>query len=264
MNEVKFNMDMAPVTEYMQFLKDFSLEIDATSTREVMADSIGRSTRAAFGEYADLMATQNPLNLWHVYEAGMIGNPEGRLWTTMLTGRGATKELVFDWRAARKPNLVGEENTGIPGDTRKSVHVFVWKAPIIEEGATMTIAPSSAKKALAFPKSDNSGMSFSRNAIQYTTPRQNMGAFSTIWEEFWRTATEAIILEDFVRPTEKILDRELPAVTMQLSKSTAKPMTFSVSTKPHRDMSAIARKIKIELLSGYVRAAHQREAFFRV
>jgi hypothetical protein len=89
----------------------------------------------------------------HVYEWGMIGLPEGKLWQHSLSGRGAERVAGFTFMASKKPIPSPEERAKDSGDPMSSVppevrarlskrrYVFYWKAPIMEYRMNVTIVP---------------------------------------------------------------------------------------------------------------------------
>lgn len=77
-----------------------------------------------FGQYMDMTSAASPHNFHHVYEWGMVGQQDGRLFELTVTPNGRSATISYNF----KPSIVPNEN-GV---------VFVDKAEVMESGDTVT------------------------------------------------------------------------------------------------------------------------------
>lgn len=263
MTGMNMDIDMSPITSYTEFAEVFSQALTSNESRANMTKAIGIGTAAQFNIFADDQAMMRPRNLWHVYEMQMLGDPDGRLWRTILTGAQSDKTLSFSWKAARKVNPVGERSpnpvSGETPDTRRSVHVFVWRAPILEEGREITVNPSEDKQILAFPAGGE--MRFSRLPITFETTRDTQGQFESIWDTFWTQMVDRVVEEDWTLPTENAINKDIPYALLQIQSTKKRvPIGFRVNLEPKTNAASLARGIVAKLNGSYLKQARQREA----
>jgi hypothetical protein len=81
-----------------------------------------------FGQYMDMMAASNPHRFHHVYEWGMVGAPEGRLFELTATPTGGSTIITYQFQNSVVPNENGV--------------IFAQKATVMESGQSVTIDPS--------------------------------------------------------------------------------------------------------------------------
>lgn len=93
-----------------------------------LATIIGEATIAALYEYIDASAPLNPGKLAHVYEPGMIGHPDGRLFNFSLEQAGNYITIAGKFLESH----VASTSEGEP---------FRERAEIMEAGTSITIAP---------------------------------------------------------------------------------------------------------------------------
>jgi hypothetical protein len=119
-----------------------SMSDKATSASFIKYVHANLNTR--FETWMDAMALAHPSNLTHVYEWGQLGKPTGHLWESVLRGRGNDRTASIIWKASRKAVPV-DPRLLIPGSTGKTVkegvHIFYWKAPVMEAGLEITVEP---------------------------------------------------------------------------------------------------------------------------
>jgi hypothetical protein len=252
--------DLSPMTAYAQFVEEFGQIMQSPKNTKETSEWLSRATSAAFNTYADGVASRRRRELFHVYEPGMVGDPSGRLWNINMTGVANNKVISWKWKAATQPNLVGKyAPKPIPKDTRQRVHIFVWKAPILETGATVVIpAPTDDKKALAFPRQGEMGFSKVNMTVHF---RYNAGNFTELWESYWAGLVEEVLKEDYVKTTEDIVHTQVPAIIAKMPKS---KRTLKVKVlPPPRWAPSEATKLKLYINSGYKRVARARENLSR-
>jgi len=122
---------------------------------ELLSEGFNLATAAA--------ATAAPANFEHVYEPGSIGIPQQALWQNVMIGRSnLSRAISWEWRASKqlvdpKYDSMGNlrfpdtsSNPGFDADKLHKVHIFVWKAPIMEYGLEVTVRPKLSEN-LVFP-----------------------------------------------------------------------------------------------------------------
>lgn len=108
-------------------------------------DLVKNANAVVTGEFVLHMsreATSHPKKFQHMYEWGMVGDPHGRLWKHILRGRGGMRQLTWDFKASQKIVPVSDNlrSVGV-----KQVHIFHWKAPVLELGLPVRISPKLAR-----------------------------------------------------------------------------------------------------------------------
>lgn len=133
-------------------------------------------------------AIANPLKFGHMYEWGGIGDPNARLWKHILRGRGAQRQLTFDFKASVKKVPVSSKlrDVGVQQN-----HIFTWKAPVLELGLPVSISPQLSKtKTLVFESAFAPMGSQQRNGLVFykgtvNIPRQgNDQTWNSFTNEF--------------------------------------------------------------------------------
>ena len=170
----------------------------------------------AFDNTADIVAQGNRDGFSHVYEARLLGMPNGRLWRHRLHGGGRYKEIAsFQFMPSSQPILTPSERQDNSSDPISRVspdvlsklsdrrYTFVHKATIMEYGLSATVRPRSGKM-LFVPTMRNRGyFKFSKSTNQnwYRSNPQDasggvgaQGRFTTFWTDWWNT--EAPMLWD--------------------------------------------------------------------
>lgn len=202
------SFDLKPIKEYLDTNMTFAREMSKPRTMSAASEAMLRMSTAASGAYIDTKADRNPDLLHHVYEWGKVGEREARLWDTIMRGRGNSKVLYYQFKKSNSIVPAGEDMTGFAGDTRKPIHIFHWKAAIMEEGSSVRVAPKSPYRPLAWPTSG--GMAFTRGGSWTIVPGQHTrGQFQKAWMEFWEAMVEPYLYEEFIEPAEDAIGEML-------------------------------------------------------
>jgi hypothetical protein len=152
-----------------------------------------------FGVDMDIRAAAQPERFSHVYEWGedyydksTVGNPFYRLWRLGTVGEGNTRTLGFFFQPSERPSPIHPQLLE-PGAKERTVnegvHVFVWKAPIMEYGLTVIIRPELAKK-LVFVD-DKTGKTIFTSRTITARPgvgrngENHVGQFTRFFREWW-------------------------------------------------------------------------------
>lgn len=158
-----------------------------TYAHRVMSDEFGHHMdRMALAGRGDGM--KNPFH--HVYEWDALGVPQGRLWDNRLEGRGATRMATFNWRASKVTVPVPSDDLGPNAGSRsfKRIHVFVWKAMVMEYQSSVTIRPKRGQWLGWASDGPNSvdGLEFSKGPITINPGGGNtQGRFTAAFADWW-------------------------------------------------------------------------------
>lgn len=124
-------------------------------------------TKAAFSILADnfvedtaRMATLMPELMHHVYEWQHVGQLGFELFKPVMRGSGNSRVVSWDWKASKTTVPTDVDALGrpkfpawFPVSKLHKIHVFVWKAPIMEYGLETTVKPK-LSRLLVMPNPD--------------------------------------------------------------------------------------------------------------
>jgi hypothetical protein len=162
-----------------------------------------------FESYVDHLARLSPERYHHVYEPGMVGNENGRLFKSSLgkTNRQAT--LLYSFKQSR-----------VPGD---SGYVFRMKATIMEAGTPVQIKAKRAKR-LAFEIDGE--MVFAKETMVINpggTAVQN--SFAKTFNTFMNAKANQVLIElGFYERIERAILEETKLVLRKISSGTISGM----------------------------------------
>jgi len=231
------------------------------------------STRAAyeilsevFNNHTDARALAMPEMLHHVYEPQQIGIPGMRLWANSLTGRGGRRTISWKWKASKQtidPTLTSTGDIRFPNPQKgfnanklKRIHVFVWKAPIMEYGAEVEVSPK-LSTFLVYP--NKFGQGHFTNQTQVATPgRKIQGNFTRWFVLWWGGATaEKTLREQFESPRDQAFSRTFEE--MAARSGIGKPAgRFSSSVNSSVAGRQFAEKISNGMERNYIEMARRR------
>jgi hypothetical protein len=173
-----------------------------------------------FGRQMDLVAKTNPDNYHHVYEWRLTGLKRGRLWRSRVRGRGKDKVAAFEFKASRTPipspmerrhSRRNDPIKNVPMDVIRRLsnrkHFFYWKAPIMENGTTVTIRPKYAsalfiplgegQEVQGFSRDRTRGYVFTKNAVQSNPGGgKTTGRFTAFWVSWWSGPAHQIFTQE--------------------------------------------------------------------
>jgi hypothetical protein len=164
-----------------------------------------------FEAYVDNIARSNPKSLHHVYEPGMVGGSNGRLFQGTISETG-------------KPNLVYKfKESKIPMD---SGHIFRNKAFIMEEGITVTITPKNAK-VLVF-EIDGEIVSSHKVVVNNPGGKSVQGSFVKLFNHFMTSVAGTALQDmDFFSRIEKGIEKESKIVLRRINKGDINTMAMA-------------------------------------
>lgn len=266
-NYVGFNTDISEASALAGFLKQLSLKIGTDRhigpvlkyTHEMMSDE--------FTEYMSVVSAAQPSRFHHVYEWGQVGDPTSKLWDDKLIGGGNNRVATFTWRASKQVVPVREDfrEAGV-----KQIHVFVWKAPVMEYGKNITIRPKRGKFLAFFTGPTAPEMKYqmkvTKNPINVTAPGGQMtkGSFTREYVSWWSGSGAQGVFESKVR---RILEEDLGKMPIEsVTKKFRRPSTktFTLQTIASASAAEAAGKAAADRYlnsrsRNYIEAARARE-----
>lgn len=206
-----FGYDADAIDAANGYMHGFSTEVKTDKYVTAAVNYAYEELSKDFEFAMDAIAFQFPKNFSHVYEWGNdyegryenVGNPARRLWALVSSQGGASRAMTFTFLPSIVPTPVNPillEPRKPGGRTvKQGVHVFTWKAQVLEYGTPVKIKPRWAK-AIAFVGRDGK-IKFSKEGIKIDNPGggHNQNQFTSFFLGWW--STEA--LETFdkrVRP----------------------------------------------------------------
>ncbi|AXQ63307.1 hypothetical protein SEA_COMRADE_34 [Streptomyces phage Comrade] len=266
-NYVGFNVDFAEAAALSGFLKTLSTEIKTTRHIGPVLKYVHSVMSQEFTDYMTVMAASQPSRFHHVYEWGEAGNPGARLWEDVLIGGGNSRTASFRWKASKQVVPVRDDfqAAGV-----KQIHVFVWKAPVMEYNKQITISPKRGKILAYFTGPTNPEgkykMQFTQNPIQVSNPggRLTTGSFTREYVSWWGGAGSQGVFESRIR---KILEEDLGKMPIESATKrfrrpttkTFKMQTLGQATQAEAYGKAAARKYLGSRSNKYIEAAKARE-----
>lgn len=259
---VDFSMDEGETGIVLGYLNGISKNI---STRQYIDSAVQYATQelsAAFEEEADNAAKSASENFYHVYNWGdtygdrsTVGLPQFRLWKLVTMGTGKSRTLGFTFLPETRPTPIEPE---IEDMVVSGVHIFTWKAPVMEYGIEVTIAPKlPGVKNLVFVM-DGEVISSSKPIT--TTPgyRTTTGVFTSFFKMWWEQVAP-MTFDTRVRPvleSDVITNRDLAKVAKQATRRRRKDLGINILDT--RTGESLARKHMEDNKVDYVRRARRR------
>lgn len=250
---IRVNADLGPITEYLSIAEATARVLSRRGTQATVTEAMGLSAASHFNMFMDERAQAAPKMFHHVYEWGELGQWSGRLWDMILTG-SQNRVLTYNWQASNVPVPVGPEVSGVSNDTRNEVHIFEWKAPLMEEGAEVTITPMNS--VLAFPHPREDRMIFTPNTIETQLSGEHVGAFQDAWISFFSTMAGELMDQEFVLPMEKSIEKDIGQKVV--SGITPSRPTVGINTSAKQDHAPKVEAAVRSFLAGAIRVARFR------
>lgn len=266
-NFLGFNVDTSEGAALSGFLKELSTKISTPRHIGPVLKYTHAIMSQEFTDYMTVIAPAQTSRFHHVYEWGQIGDPTAKLWDDKLIGGGNNRTATFTWRASKQIVPVNEEaqELGV-----KQIHVFAWKAPVMEYGKNITIAPKRGEYLVLFTgpskQADRWKLRFVKGPVTVTNPGGKMtsGSFTREYVSWWGGTGAQGVFESKVR---RVLEEDLgkmpiESVTKAFRKANAKTFrlsTISESAAAEKAGRAAAQKYLNGRSANYIQAARARE-----
>lgn len=211
-----------------------------------------------------------PLKFGHMYEWGMLGDPNGRLWKHELRGRGAMRQLTFTFKASQKAVPVAPALSAIGV---KKNHIFHMKASVMELGLPVRISEKLAK-ALVFEAKEvkrgaktsgtgyeTGGIVFHRGVIEI--PRagsaEAWGSFTTEFNTWFASGLpEEIIATGLTIPAGRTIKSAVLAKLRSIGSAKVKKKTIVL--EPAGIDKSFAATLEKSLQTNYIAGTATRRA----
>jgi len=264
---IGFNVDIAESAALTGFLQELSMGIKTSRHIGPVLKYTHVIMSQAFTDYMSVVGPAQPSRFHHVYEWGQIGDPTAKLWDDKLLGSGATRTATFSWRASKQTVPVRSDfkDVGV-----KQIHVFVWKAPVMEYGKNILIEPKRGKFLAYFTGPTNPSMKYERqitqNPIHVTDPGGPLvkGSFTKEYVSWWGGSGAQEVFNSSIR---RVLEEDLGKMPIESATKPfrrARTKTFAINTIADAEAAqragALAAKKYLESRSRkYIEAARARE-----
>lgn len=204
-------MDDAQADAVSGYIEGISTTISTTRYLDGVVEFASRQMMDKFATAVDVAAAAAKESFAHVYEWGdeygdtsRVGAPQFRLWRMTSIGRGRRREIGFQFLPSKVPSPIEPEllEPGPNGQTvNEDVHIFTWKAPVMEYGMEVEIRPKLSKvKAMAFVDDETGEIIFRKTPI-ITVPGKDdhIGVFTGFYAAWWSQAAGQVFDQE-IRP----------------------------------------------------------------
>jgi len=226
---------------------------------------------AEFIKHMSQVSVNDPNKFGHMYEWNMIGNPSGRLWRHVLRGRGAARQLSFDFKASQKvvPVDPALAEVGV-----KRIHIFQWKAPVMELGRPVSISPKLAKMLVFLAKETKRGASssgygfsvdgrvFHRGTINISRAgsEEAWGSFTGEFNTWFRSGMPEQFIRSLITPgVNRAVKKTVIDRLRRLAATKERPKTITL--EPVGIDKTFEATLAASLHTNYIAAAASRRAF---
>lgn len=206
---VDFGMDGSQAGSWMGYISGFTSKLNTTEYIGSVMQYASSALTNAFELAMDDRARLNPEQFHHVYEWGKdygsyetVGNPADRLWKMVITGNGRDRAVSYVFLPSTRPVPI-EQALLVPGKKGKTVltdvHIFTWKATVMEYGLPVSISPKLGKF-IVFPDPKTGKIIFTTRTINTVPGKDKLrGNFHTFYNSWW-TAVAPVIFDRQIRP----------------------------------------------------------------
>ena len=227
-------------------------------------------TAGEFVAHMTELSLREPGKYSHMYEWGQVGDPNGKLWRHVLKGNGANRSAFFEFKASKKTVPVDPKLQAVKV---KKIHVFVWKAMVLENGLPVSISPKLAKYLVFVAKknrigSTSFGKGFQRNGIIYYKGTISIaragnekinGSFTSEWSRWWNSGEpESTIRKTLTKPAIEAMKKTIAEKISSFARLKERDKTFTITALiPDKLME---QKFQESLKKNYIAAAATRRS----
>lgn len=215
---IRMGMDVSEAMAAIGFLEEVSLQIGTPQYIGPVLKFVHAEMSREFNHHMDTLAPTHPEKFHHVYEWGEIGEPNSRLWNNVLVGGGNTRLATWEWRASK--TIVPVVNADAAEVGVKAIHIFTWKAPVMEYEMNLVIHPKRGSMLVFFtgPPGPRTGdtltvyKSGESRTVEYPGGEAVKGAFTDEYISWWNGAGFASAFSGRIRG---ILEGDLAKMPLQ-------------------------------------------------
>lgn len=235
---IKVNVEFEKISDVLSAVNTVTHTVQTSANMNQLMKSANTLLTSEFVMHMSRAAIANPSSFSHMYDWKGIGDPNARLWTHKMRGRGSNRELTFDFKASKRSVPISPllQSKGV-----KRSHVFVWKAPILELGLPVRITQKLAK-VLVFEEKEvknparSTGKGYvSSGAVYYDglihIERQGSplawGAFTREFLQWFQSEKpDQILKESLTKKIERTVKNSVDAKMQSISKKKSKTFTM--------------------------------------
>jgi hypothetical protein len=263
-----------------EVMRQLHVRFNSRKHMDAVTEAAGAMLFDQFITETHAMASANPRAFHHVYEWEHIGDFGFQLFKPTMRGQGGRKSISWEWRASK--TTVPTE-TDIEGNRKfpewfdssrlNRVHVFVWKAPIMEYGMTVHVRPK-LSSVLVFPVSEGTGLRnransvggvvFTSDPVTIPNPGGNevQGSFTKWFVGWFGSRAPQVIQNTFERNRNDVFKASFRARMRpgsQTKRRRGKEMTLTINPDSAQKAKIIAQLIAGDLERNYIGQAQQRK-----
>jgi len=276
---INFSMDKSGVDGLSSLIKELNVEMNTPVHLTSATSAAGAIMFERFVNDTHVMASARPEAFHHVYEWEHIGDFGWQLFKPVLKGTGGARSISWEWKASKttvptETDALGNNKWPAGFDISKlnRVHVFVWKAPIMEYGLEVEVRPK-LSPVLVFPnpnrildldmnKNAPRDVVFSPHPYTITNPGGPARGEFTKWFIAWFGTTGQKILDEVFaherdNDFKRIFNQRVKGLPK--GKSRTKSASFGVDTQAASQGKTIAALIAGELERNYIAMAAERK-----
>jgi hypothetical protein len=217
-SKIDFGVDGSQVEAMMGYIDGVSATIETDQYIGSVISYVNSRLGEEFGIAVDLAAKAMPESFMHVYEWGnkyqdysTVGDPDNRLWRLTSVGRGTNRVMGYAFLPSNKPTPI---NPILQGRVKENLHVFTWKAPVMEYGLRVTVKRKPGTDFLVFTDNETDEIRVTKGPHSFTAGispygRQNQkGVFTAFFVGWWSTKAQNIFDTDIKKELERDLVSE--------------------------------------------------------
>lgn len=186
--KAEFSMDAATTGIVNGYIEGIA---DNISTKQYVDSAVQYASESLTGLFemaVDAEALKHKPNWYHVYNWGKsykdystVGVPTNRLWKMVVTGSGRNRSVGFTFLPETVPSPLEPELIAL--GVKEGVHIFTWKATVMEYGIPVTIKPLGNNQLIYV----QNGKVYRRKDAVTTVPgyRTTTGVFSAFYVAWW-------------------------------------------------------------------------------
>lgn len=218
-NAVNIEADLDDGYKALGFVDGMTAEISTTRFIAPLVEYVHSRMAEAFDDFADAAAKGNYEHFGHVYEDGMLGIPQGRLWRHTLSGRGENRQASWEFLPSKLPIFTPEERVenAEPNDPIVDVdmehierlqgeYIFAMKASVNEYNLPVNIYPVNSKVLFVPMFGVDNGFRFLKHSGRQIKNTQS-GKFTYMWTGWWSTTAKNMFDRELKRAIEKDLGK---------------------------------------------------------
>lgn len=276
---IEFGIDRAGVDGLGAMLRELEVTFNSPYHLNSATAAAGAVMFERFMIDTSVMAAANKAELHHVYEWNHIGELGWELFKPVLRGAGGSRSITWEWRASKtivptETDALGNQKFPSWFDTSKlaKVHIFVWKAPIMEYGINVTVRPK-LSRVLVIPNPQGiivrdtdsraaRSVIFTPYPYVITNPGgEARGQFTKWFAEWFATRAEAVLNDIFVTQRDNAFKRIFGEQMhgLPVGKNKLKTAKYEVDTAAASAGKHIAQLIAGELQRNYIAMAAERK-----